>query len=147
MCAVKGVWIRGQCSTPGPTYAILPNQPRRQEDKNHFLCFWLPLSCLMCFFFVFFLWANQWENVCFFSTNTTSKVPVIHFSVPVASLLFKTKDASITQPFPHSLWDELLWGKRSRVIQQLSTGNPLDCSLPPDNEWEVSLSILLNDLL
>lgn len=142
VCAVKSVRIRGQCSTPGRTHAILPNQPRGQVDKNHFLPFLTPIVCSDVGFF---------EPINDKMSASSQQMQQVKSLDPLLSAssksAVKTKDASITQPFPHSLWDELLRGKRSRVIQQLSTGNPLDCSLPPDNEWEVSLSILLNDLL
>lgn len=41
--------------------------------------------------------------------------------------------------FCSSLCDGLLW-RQHQVIQQLSRGNPLDCTLPPDNEWKCPLA-------
>lgn len=75
----------------------------------------------------------------FFSTGTTNQIPVIHFSVPVASLLLKLK-SSITQHFlTRSLRDGLM-RRQHQVIQQLSRGNPLDCTLAPDNAWKCPLA-------
>lgn len=52
----------------------------------------------------------------------------------------KTKESSIMQRFSLLSLRDGLMRREHQVIQQLSRGNPLDCTLPPDNEWKCPLA-------
>lgn len=128
------LWIRGQCSTPGPTHGILPNQPRWREDKNHFLP--SDAHCLVMVWIFSFRPINTKFNA---SSQLVQQIKSL-LSTSQHRELFLQKNHQSRSFFLLSLRDKLLWGDQSdlAVVQRKSSWLHF-----ASRQWmEVSFSIL-----